>query len=195
MFVACEKNSTQTICNALCTRWGELSWIKWNGGGDLAPPPQRRRRRRPPPPPPRNLPFVTLPHLWISQPHCEQLSTPPPLPSSGHQRRYAYCLIVAPATITMLRCNNDYYAQHQTTCNFIGADPIRHRLPQWLVFAGYPSYWSTWYRLSELRPSKQLHFPESRIIDQLRKAVTRRCQLLGRIASMLCTAHCEVRRY
>ena len=68
-----KKNSTQTICNALCTRWSELSWIKWNDGGDLAPPPQRRRRRRPPPPPPRNLPFVTLPvgHLgsYLSRLH------------------------------------------------------------------------------------------------------------------------------
>ena len=60
----------QTICNTLCTRWGELSWIKWNDGGgcDLAPPPQRRRRRRPPPPPPRNLPFVILPcHIQLLQ--------------------------------------------------------------------------------------------------------------------------------
>jgi len=30
LWSACEKNSTQTIC----TRWGELSWIKRNDGGD-----------------------------------------------------------------------------------------------------------------------------------------------------------------
>ena len=30
LWSACEKNSTQTIR----TSWGELSWIKWNDGGD-----------------------------------------------------------------------------------------------------------------------------------------------------------------
>jgi len=53
-----QKNSTQTIC----TSWGELSWIKWNDGGDcelwLSPASTTSARPSPAASPPRNLPFV-----------------------------------------------------------------------------------------------------------------------------------------
>ena len=63
LWSACEKkfySKSQTIC----TSWGELSWIKWNDGGDcelwLSPASTTSATPSPAASPPRNLPFVTF---------------------------------------------------------------------------------------------------------------------------------------
>jgi len=55
----------------MCTSWGELSWIKWNDGGDreLWLSAASTTSATPSPaasPSPRNLPFLTLPSVDIT---------------------------------------------------------------------------------------------------------------------------------